>query len=152
VSSDLENLYREVILDHSRFPQGRGLADDPIAESHQLNPTCGDEVTVRLHADGAGARIASVTWTGHGCSISQASASLMHEVLVDLTAAEVTTRIAAFRELMQSKGTSEGDETLLGDAVALAGVSKYVARIKCASLAWVAVEDALTRVELEPTA
>lgn len=150
MSDNLESLYREVILDHSRSPQGRGLAEHPIAESHQLNPTCGDEVTVRLHADATATRIACVSWTGNGCAISQASASLMHEVLVGLSADEVTTRIAAFRELMHSKGTDPGDEELLGDAVALAGVSKYVARIKCASLAWVAVEDALTRAELTP--
>ncbi len=146
--SDLESLYREVILDHSRFPRGRGLVDEPIAESHQLNPTCGDEVTVRLHADATASRLACVSWTGNGCAISQASASLMYEVLVALSPQEVTARIAAFRELMHSKGQSEGDEELLGDAVALAGVSKYVARIKCASLAWVAVEDALARAEL----
>ena len=149
--SDLESLYRETILDHSRFPRGRGLVDEPIAESRQLNPTCGDEVTVRLHADATASRIACVSWTGNGCAISQASASLMCEVLVELSPDEVTARIAAFRELMHSKGQSEGDQDLLGDAVALAGVSKYVARIKCASLAWVAVEDALARAELTAT-
>lgn len=147
MSSELEGLYREVIMDHSRHPHGRGLLDGGVAESHQLNPTCGDEITVRLHPDATGARIASVSWTGHGCAISQSSASLMYDVLQDLTPDEVTARIAAFREMIRSKGESEGDEELLGDAVVLSGVSKYVARIKCASLAWVAVEDALQRFE-----
>jgi nitrogen fixation NifU-like protein len=145
VSAELESLYREVILDHSKRPHGRGLVEGGAAESHQVNPTCGDELTVRLHADATGTRLASVSWEGHGCSISQASASLMHDVLEDLAPDEVTARIAAFRDMIRSRGADEGDEELLGDAVALAGVSRYVARVKCASLAWVAVEDALTR-------
>ena len=144
---ELEGLFREVILDHSRRPHGRGLLDGAAAESHQLNPTCGDEITMRLHADATGTRIASVSWVGHGCAISQASASLLYDAVQNLEPDAVTLSIGAFREMMRSKGESEGDEQLLGDAVVLAGVSKYVARIKCASLAWVALEDALQRFE-----
>ncbi len=147
MSSELESLYREVILDHSRRPHGRGLVDGGAAESRQVNPMCGDELTVRLHPDATCTRIASVSWTGHGCAISQASASLLHDVMLDLEPNEVAARIAAFREMIRSRGQSAGDEELLGDAVSLAGVSRYVARIKCASLAWVAVEDALQRFE-----
>ena len=142
--SDLQSLYQQVILDHAREKHGFGLADDAAASSHQYNPTCGDEVTVGVHpaADG---RIRAISWEGHGCSISTASASLLSDLVHDVDRAELTASIAAFRELMQSKGALEGDEELLGDAVALAGVSRYVTRVKCAMLPWVALEDALLK-------
>ena len=142
--SDLQNLYQELILDHSRTPYGFGLREEVAAQSHQLNPTCGDEVTLQLHraADGT---IEAVAWEGHGCAISQASASLFAELVEGLTVDEVEVRIAAFREAMRSRGKIQPDEELLGDAAALGGVSKYVARVKCAMLAWVAAEDALAK-------
>ncbi|MFF1572379.1 Fe-S cluster assembly sulfur transfer protein SufU [Leifsonia sp. NPDC058292] len=143
-SSDLQNLYQQVIVDHAKQKHGYGLRDDDAAaSSHQLNPTCGDEVTLNLHPSASGG-VASISWEGHGCSISTASASLLSDIVSDDSRDEITAKIAAFRELMQSKGTLDGDEELLGDAVALAGVSKYVTRIKCAMLPWVALEDALT--------
>jgi nitrogen fixation NifU-like protein len=145
-SSALSDLYQEVIMDHARRPHGYGLKSPSAAESHQVNPTCGDEVTVRLHVTDAGDRIESISWEGHGCAISQASASLLSDLAHDLDPAALTERIGAFRELMRSKGTIEGDEDLLGDAVVFSGASRYVARIKCAMLSWVAVEDALTRI------
>jgi len=143
--SDLQNLYQELILDHSRTPYGFGLREEVAAQSHQLNPTCGDEVTLQLHraADGT---IEAVAWEGHGCAISQASASLFAELVEGLTVDEVEVRIAAFREAMRSRGKIQPDEELLGDAAALGGVSKYVARVKCAMLAWVAAEDALHKL------
>ncbi len=141
----LSGLYQEVIMDHSRRPHGFGLREPSAAESHQINPTCGDEVTVRLHANDTGDRIDSISWEGHGCAISQASASLLSDLVHDLDAASVTERIAAFRTMMHSKGTIDGDEELLGDAIVFSGASRYVARVKCAMLSWVAVEDALTR-------
>lgn len=142
--SDLQNLYQELILDHSRAPHGYGLRDEIPAQSHQVNPTCGDEVTLQVHRDAAGA-IEAISWEGHGCAISQASASLLAELAEGLTVDELQVRIAAFREAMRSRGRIEPDEKLLGDAAALGGVSKYVARVKCAMLAWVAAEDALSR-------
>lgn len=142
--SDLQNLYQQVILDHAREKHGYGIAGDETATSHQFNPTCGDEVTVgvRTAADG---RILSIGWEGHGCSISTASASLLSDLVEETDRERLAASIAAFRELMQSKGALEGDEELLGDAVALAGVSKYVTRVKCAMLPWVALEDALLK-------
>ncbi|WP_348787426.1 Fe-S cluster assembly sulfur transfer protein SufU [Leifsonia sp. NPDC080035] len=145
--SDLQNLYQQVILDHAREKHGFGLREDAAAVSHQYNPTCGDEVTLGVHP-GADGRIESISWDGHGCSISTASASLLSDLVHDAGRAELATAVAAFRELMQSKGALEGDEEVLGDAVALAGVSKYVTRVKCAMLPWVALEDALAKSSL----
>ena len=144
VSDELEQLYQEVILDHSRRPHGRGLTGGTEASSHQINPTCGDEVTFELHLDADG-RIADGRWDGHGCAISQASASLLSMVVPGLTAAELRERIDGFRTAMRSRGALAPDEELVGDAAALAGVSRYPARVKCAMLAWVAAEDALTK-------
>ncbi|WP_313545928.1 Fe-S cluster assembly sulfur transfer protein SufU [Leifsonia aquatica] len=143
-SSDLQNLYQQVILDHARERHGYGLRDDAAASSHQLNPTCGDEVTVGVHPSDDG-RIAAISWEGHGCSISTASASLLSDLVHDVDRAQLAEAVAAFRELMHSKGALEGDDEVLGDAVALAGVSKYVTRVKCAMLPWVALEDALLK-------
>jgi nitrogen fixation NifU-like protein len=143
-SSDLQNLYQQVILDHAKQKHGYGLRENPSGSSHQINPTCGDEVTLNVHSSADGA-VSSISWEGHGCSISTASASLLSDIVSDDSRDDLTAKIAAFRELMQSKGTLDGDEDLLGDAVALAGVSKYVTRIKCAMLPWVALEDALAR-------
>ena len=143
-SAGLEGLYQQLILDHSRTPHGYGLSDGAAASSHQLNPTCGDEVTLELHLDGDA--ISAIRWEGHGCSISQASASLLAELASGLTPSDLAVRIDSFREAMRSRGTIEPDEELLGDAVVLGGVSRYVARVKCAMLAWVAAEDAITRL------
>ncbi|PRB09613.1 MULTISPECIES: Fe-S cluster assembly sulfur transfer protein SufU [unclassified Microbacterium] len=142
--SDLQNLYQELILDHSRTPHGFGLRGEIAAQSHQLNPTCGDEITLQVHraADGS---VEAIAWEGHGCAISQASASLLSELAEGLTVDDLETRIASFREAMRSRGKILPDEELLGDAAALGGVSKYVARVKCAMLAWVAAEDALAK-------
>ncbi|MCS5719113.1 SUF system NifU family Fe-S cluster assembly protein [Herbiconiux sp. CPCC 205763] len=142
VSSELQSMYQAVILDHSKQKHGFGLHADADGSSHQINPTCGDEVTLQVHRGDHGS-IASISWEGQGCSISTASASLLSDLVHDLSDDEVAARIGAFRELMQSKGAIEGDEELLGDAVALGGVSRYITRIKCAMLPWVAFEDAL---------
>lgn len=144
-SSDLQGLYQELILDHSRTPHGYGLRDEVAAQSHQLNPTCGDEITLQVHAAPDGT-IEAVAWEGHGCAISQASASLFAELVDGLEVADVERRIAVFREAMRSRGRIAPDAELLGDAAALGGVSRYVARVKCAMLAWVAAEDALRRL------
>ncbi|WP_193598570.1 Fe-S cluster assembly sulfur transfer protein SufU [Microbacterium sp. YJN-G] len=143
-ASDMQGLYQELILDHSRTPHGFGLRGEIAAQSHQLNPTCGDEITLQMHraADGT---IEAVAWEGHGCAISQASASLFAELVEGMQEADVSHRIDVFREAMRSRGKIEPDAELLGDAAALGGVSKYVARVKCAMLAWVAAEDALRK-------
>lgn len=141
-SSELQSLYQEIILHHSRQPIGVGLTGTAAGSSHQLNPTCGDEITVEIDVDDEG--IARVHWDGHGCAISQASASLFSEMAeAGLTPDELEHRIDAFRTAMRSRGTIQPDEELLGDAAALGGVSRYIARVKCAMLAWVAAEDAI---------
>ncbi|RWZ52852.1 SUF system NifU family Fe-S cluster assembly protein [Labedella phragmitis] len=142
-SPELANLYQQVILDHSKRKKGFGLAEGGVAESHQLNPTCGDEITLRLHlADDD--TIERISWEGAGCSISMASASLLSELVPGLTRDEARERIALFREMMRSKGAGVEDDEPLGDAAALEGVSRYVARVKCAMLGWVAFEDTLS--------
>jgi len=145
-SSDLQNLYQELILDHSRTPHGYGLRDEVRSQSHQVNPTCGDEITLQVHRAEDGT-IEAIAWEGHGCAISQASASLFAELVEGMPQAGVERRIDVFREAMRSRGKIEPDPELLGDAAALGGVSRYVARVKCAMLAWVAAEDALRKLE-----
>ena len=137
---NVESLYQEIILDHYKNPRGKGALESPAAESHQVNPTCGDEVTVQVATDDAGHL--RVGYEGQGCSISQASASVMAEMVEGLEP-EAAERIrAAFLELMHSKGEADPDEDVLGDGIAFAGVAKYPARIKCALLPWMALQDA----------
>jgi len=135
-------MYQEVILDHYKHPHGRGLREGD-AEVHHVNPTCGDEITLRVKYDGS--TIADVSYEGQGCSISQASASVLNDLLVGKDLAEAQKIQGVFLELMQSKGKLEPDdamEEILEDAVAFAGVSKYPARVKCALLSWMAWKDA----------
>ena len=139
--SDLASLYQQLILDHSKNPVGRHPLESPTASSHQVNPTCGDEVTLAIEVR-AGV-IAAVGWQGHGCSISQASASLLSGLVENTTVETASELLDEFRTAMRSRGTIELDEARFGDAIALNGVSKYVARVKCAMLPWVALEHAL---------
>jgi len=145
--SDLDTLYRELILDHSKHPQHFGLAeeDGAHATSHQKNPVCGDEITLRARVETDGETIRDVTWEGSGCSISQASASMLSDLVEGMSRGEAATLIEGFREALRSRGQIELDEDVYGDAAALTGVSKFSARVKCAMLAWVALEDALAR-------
>ncbi len=140
--SGLESLYQELILDHSKHPHGRGLADG-VSTSHQRNPICGDELTLGVRMNGE--RIAEVTWEGQGCSISQASASMLTDLVDGEERASATRLIDEFRRALRSRGEIELDVDDFGDAAALSGVSRYTARVKCAMLAWVALEDALAR-------
>src|SRR3954462_12227590 len=135
-------MYQEVILDHYKHPHGKGLRDGD-AEVHHVNPTCGDEITLRVRLDGG--TVADISYESQGCSISQASASVLNDLLVGRELGEAQQIQEAFLELMQSKGQSEGDEEVLEDAIAFAGVSKYPARVKCALLAWAAWRDALSQ-------
>ena len=139
----LDQLYQEIILDHYKRPHGRGLREPGATEVHHVNPTCGDEITLRVAADGS--TITDVSWEGQGCSISQASASVLHELVTGSDIGKALRVHEAFVELMQSKGQVEPDEATLGDAIAFAGVAKYPARVKCALLSWMAFKDALAR-------
>ena len=136
----LDNLYQEVILDHYKNPQNKKLSPTYDAQVHHINPSCGDEITLNVTLDGQ--RVKAVTWDGVGCSISQASVSILTDLLIGKSLKEAQVISDSFMHLMQSKGTEKGDENLLEDAVALAGVSQYPARIKCALLGWMAFKDA----------
>jgi len=141
----LQSMYQDIILDHYRNPHGRGLRDPYEAEVHHVNPTCGDEVTLRVHLDGD--TIADVSYEGMGCSISQASVSAMYDLVVGRSVTDALATGESFT-LMQSKGDTAVAEELedeLEDAVAFAGVSKYPARIKCALMSWMALKDASAR-------
>ena len=140
---DLQNLYQEIILDHYKHPRGKGLREPYAVEVHHVNPTCGDEITLRVTLDGE--KVLDVSYDGQGCSISQASASVLFEQLVGQTVADDLATTDAFQELMQGRGQVEPDEDVLGDAVAFAGVAKYPARVKCALLAWMAWKDAVAQ-------
>jgi nitrogen fixation NifU-like protein len=145
----LDSLYQEIILDHYKRPQGAGLREPFDIEVHHVNPTCGDEITLRVRLVGTGgdAKVDDVSYEAQGCSISQASASVLYESVVGGTLGEALERQQNFLELMQSRGESEGDEDLLGDAVAFAGVAKYPARVKCALLGWMAFRDAAAQAD-----
>ncbi|MEI9907308.1 MAG: SUF system NifU family Fe-S cluster assembly protein [Actinomycetota bacterium] len=140
----LDNLYQEVILDHYKRPENKGLASKYDVQVHHNNPSCGDDITLNLKDDGAGHL--AITWDGVGCAISMASASVMSDLLSDKSPEEAVHISNEFLALMQSKGSLAGDETILEDAVAFAGVSQYPARIKCALLAWMAYKDASLQV------
>lgn len=139
----LDSLYQEIILDHYRNPHHKGLRDPFDAEVHHVNPTCGDEVTVRVSVDGD--VVTDVSYEGQGCSISQASTSVMTDLVIGRPVTEALHTAEEFLELMQSRGRAEPDEDVLEDAVAFAGVSRYPARVKCALLGWMAWKDATTR-------
>jgi len=137
---ELDSLYQEIILDHYKHPRGKGLLEQPLGSAHHINPTCGDEITVQVSRDANGGL--QIGYDGQGCSISQASASVLTELLTGHTVAESQKAREAFIELMHAQGLSEPDEEVLGDAVAFAGVAKFPARVKCALLAWMALQDA----------
>lgn len=147
----VEALYQQVILDHARERHGHGLREPFDAQSHQVNPTCGDEVTLRVQVRGG--RVGDVSWDGEGCSISQASTSVMCDLVVGADVPSARHVTEAFGALMRSRGGAAdpdgADEGVLGDAIAFAGVSRYPARIKCALLGWMALTDALNRSTTE---
>ena len=140
----LESMYQEIILDHYRHPHHKGLREPFDAEVHHVNPTCGDEVTLRVTVKDAGGEpaVADVSYDALGCSISQASVSVLTDLLIGKPVAEAMEISGKFLELMHSRDAAEPDEDALGDAVVFAGVAKYPARIKCALLGWMAWKDA----------
>jgi|SRR5215207_2189470 len=145
----LDHLYQQIILDHAKARHGSGLADTAAPEgtatgqSHQLNPVCGDEVTVRVAVGGG--KVARIDWDGAGCSISMASASVLSEMAEGMSVEELHSVIGTFREVLRSRGKIAADPEVLGDAAAFEGVSRYAARVKCAMISWVAAEDALNQ-------
>ena len=141
----LEQIYQDVILDHYKHPQHRGLREPFGAQVYHVNPICGDEVTLRVALSGDGETVADVSYDGQGCSISQASTSVLTQQVIGRSVGEALKTITAFSEMVSSRGTVEGDEDVLGDGVAFAGVAKYPARVKCALLGWMACKDALAQ-------
>ena len=148
MTQDLDSLYQDIILDHYKNPQHAGLREPYEAEVHHVNPTCGDEVTLRVHLSGSGddAVVEDVSYDAEGCSISQASTSVMTELVIGKTVAEAMSVHEVFQTLMQGRGTVEPDEDVLEDGIAFAGVAKFPARVKCALLSWMAWKDATSRV------
>jgi nitrogen fixation protein NifU and related proteins len=139
-SPALESMYQEIILDHYKHPHHKGLREPFEAQVHHLNPTCGDEITLRVHLDGA--TVADVSYDSEGCSISQAAASVMTDLVIGKNVDDALALHEEFVQLMQSRGQVEPDEEVLEDAIAFAGVARYPARVKCALLAWMAGKDA----------
>ncbi len=136
----LDSLYQEIILDHYKNPHHQGLREPFEAEVHHVNPTCGDEVTLRVHVrDGI---VADVSYDAVGCSISQASASVMTDLVIGKPVDEAMSIHQTFLTLMQGKGAVDPDEDVLEDGIAFAGVAKFPARVKCALLSWMAWKDA----------
>ncbi|NYG57742.1 nitrogen fixation NifU-like protein [Nocardioides daedukensis] len=140
MNSDLDALYQEIILDHYKNPLNKGLRDPFEAEVHHVNPTCGDEVTLRVHV--ADDVVQDISYDSVGCSISQASASVMTDLLIGKSVDDAMSVLTSFQELMQGRGTVEPDEDVLEDGIAFAGVAKFPARVKCALLSWMAWKDA----------
>jgi nitrogen fixation NifU-like protein len=145
---DLDALYQEIILDHYKNPHHAGLREPFEAEVHHVNPTCGDEVTMRVHLSGAGedAVIEDVSYDAEGCSISQAATSVMSDLVIGKPLREALAVHGSFLTLMQGRGGVEPDEEVLEDAIAFAGVAKFPARVKCALLSWMAWKDATSQI------
>jgi nitrogen fixation NifU-like protein len=141
----LDNLYQEVILDHYKHPENKGLATSYDAQVHHINPSCGDEITLNLTLQGD--KVSAISWDGVGCSISQASVSIMSSLILNKDLQQAQIILDEFITLMQSKGSGQPDESILEDAVAFAGVSQYPARIKCALLGWMAFKDASVQAQ-----
>ncbi|MGZ5418194.1 MAG: Fe-S cluster assembly sulfur transfer protein SufU [Nocardioides sp.] len=145
---DIDSLYQEIILDHYKHPHHAGLREPYEAEVHHVNPTCGDEVTLRVHLSGTGADavVEDVSYDAEGCSISQASTSVMADLVIGKPVGEAVGIHEQFLTLMQGRGTVEPDEEVLEDGIAFAGVAKFPARVKCALLSWMAWKDATSRI------
>ena len=145
------DLYQELILEHSKRPHHAGLREPYDAQVHHINPTCGDEVTLRVDVSGSGrdAVVTDVSYEAQGCSISVASSSVLAEEVIGHSVAEALETFEAMRTMLTSKGAVTGDEEVIGDGVAFAGVARYPARVKCALLAWTAFTDALVRAGVD---
>lgn len=142
-ATQVDSLYQEIILDHYKQKHGAGLRDPFESQVHHVNPTCGDEVTLRVHLDGS--TVSDVSYDAVGCSISQASASVMNDLVVGKPVDDALAVLDAFQALMQGKGAVEPDEDVLEDGIAFAGVAQFPARVKCALLSWMAFKDATSQ-------
>ena len=147
MTTDLDSLYQDVILDHAKRRLHAGLRDPFESEVHHVNPTCGDEVTMRVHLSGTGADavVEDVSYDAEGCSISQAAASVMTDLVIGKPLPDALAVHETFLTLMQGRGTVEPDEDVLEDGIAFAGVAKFPARVKCALLSWMAYQDAVSQ-------
>ncbi|WNG95451.1 Fe-S cluster assembly sulfur transfer protein SufU [Mycobacterium sp. ITM-2016-00318] len=145
----MEQMYQEVILDHYKHPHHRGLREPFGAEVYHVNPTCGDEVTLRVALSDDGDQVLDVSYDGQGCSISQAATSVLTDLVIDQSVGDALKTVAAFNEMISSRGKIVGDEYVLGDGIAFAGVARYPARIKCALLGWMAFKDAVAQASEE---
>ena len=148
---DLDSLYQEIILDHYKNPHHEGLREPFEAEVHHVNPTCGDEVTMRVHLSAEGEdpdawRVADVSYDAEGCSISQAATSVMTDLVIGKPLGEALSVHDTFLTMMQGRGSVDPDEDVLEDGIAFAGVAKFPARVKCALLSWMAWKDAVSQV------
>ena len=147
----LDSMYQEVILDHYKNPQHKGLREPFQAEVHHVNPSCGDELTLRVQLSADGKTVEDVSYDAIGCSISQASTSVMAEEIIGKSLEEANVKLAEFEKMITSRGKEEGDEDIIGDGVAFSGVSQYPARVKRALLGWKAFQaasaDALEELE-----
>ena len=147
---DLDSLYQEIILDHYKNPHHEGLREPFEAEVHHVNPTCGDEVTMRVHLSspdgGADPVVEDVSYDAEGCSISQAATSVMTDLVIGKPLTEALAVHETFLALMQGRGGVEPDEEVLEDGIAFAGVAKFPARVKCALLSWMAWKDATSQI------
>ncbi|MGY5764615.1 Fe-S cluster assembly sulfur transfer protein SufU [Brachybacterium sp. DNPG3] len=145
----LSSLYTELVMDHDRHPLHAGLREPFDTEVHHVNPTCGDEITLRLALAGEGEelRVADVSYEAIGCAMSRASASIMADLLIGRTVAEVEPVREHFEAVMSSRGRLDGDEDLIGDGVALMGAAKFPARVKCVLMPWKAYRAALIEAE-----
>ncbi|MDD7581644.1 Fe-S cluster assembly sulfur transfer protein SufU [Corynebacterium sp. 32222D000AT] len=147
----LDSMYQEVILDHYKNPQYKGLREGHQAEVHHVNPSCGDELTLRVKLSEDGKTVEDISYDAEGCSISQASTSVMAEEIVGQPLEVANQKLAEFEKMVTSRGKEEGDDEIIGDGVAFAGVSQYPARVKCALLGWKAFQaaagDALNELE-----
>ena len=144
-TENLDALYQEIILDHYKNPHHRGLREPYEAEVHHVNPTCGDEITLRVHLSDNGRTVEDVSYDAEGCSISQASASVLTDLVIGKPVDEAMSIHEEFLTLMQGKGTVVPDEDVLEDGIAFAGVAQFPARIKCALLGWMAWKDATSQ-------
>ena len=143
----VEDLYQEIILDHYRTKHHSGLREPYDAEVLHVNPTCGDEVRLRVHLDGD--NVTDVSYEALGCSISQASTSVMADLVIGRDVAYDLGLYEEFLTMMQNKGQIEPDEERLEDGIAFAGVAKFPARVKCALIGWSAFRDAVIRARSE---
>ena len=142
---DLKSLYQDIIIDHYRSKHHSGLREPYCAEVNHVNPSCGDELVLRLACQGS--RITDVGYEAVGCSISQASTSVMTDLVIDASCSDALALYDGFLAMLEGQGQVELDEDTYGDAIAFHGVAQFPARVKCAMLGWAALKDAILRVQ-----